>query len=215
MTALVTALFWTALTRPRRWISDFGDGGKMGLRSERGLIRTLDLPGRGVRIAQQLVHRAGVRHVHAHFASNAADMRACCAKCWMGPSYSFTMHGPEEFDRPTPSRLREKTVTPTFVAAISEYRSKPALPLGRSRRLDQDSRDSLWSGCRVSCRRSGSYPGHPRLVNIGRIVEQKGQLLLIEAAARLRDQGVEFEAGHRRRRSRCGLRLKRQIDRFD
>jgi colanic acid/amylovoran biosynthesis glycosyltransferase len=57
-------------------------------------------------------------------------------------------------------------------------------------------------------------PNHPRLVNIGRLAEQKGQLLLVEAAAQLRDQGVEFEliiVGDGPMRSE----IERQIDRFD
>lgn len=41
ITALVTALFWTALTRPRRWITTLVMAVRLGLRSERGLIRHL------------------------------------------------------------------------------------------------------------------------------------------------------------------------------
>lgn len=36
-------------------------------------------------------------------------------------------------------------------------------------------------------------PEQPRLVNVGRLAEQKGQLLLVEAAAQLRSRGLEFE----------------------
>ena len=36
-------------------------------------------------------------------------------------------------------------------------------------------------------------PATRRLVNIGRIVEQKGQVILVRAAAVLRDRGVNFE----------------------
>src|SRR5262249_57595057 len=36
-------------------------------------------------------------------------------------------------------------------------------------------------------------PGRPRLVSVGRLAEQKGQWLLVEAAARLDARGVDFE----------------------
>ena len=36
-------------------------------------------------------------------------------------------------------------------------------------------------------------PRAPRLINIGRLSEQKGQLILVEAAARLRAKGRDFE----------------------
>jgi colanic acid/amylovoran biosynthesis glycosyltransferase len=36
-------------------------------------------------------------------------------------------------------------------------------------------------------------PDRPKLVNVGRLSEQKGQLLLVHAAARLRQQGQDFE----------------------
>ena len=43
-------------------------------------------------------------------------------------------------------------------------------------------------------------PDRPRLVNVGRLSEQKGQLLLIEAAGHLHAQGLDVRARHRRGR---------------
>ena len=57
-------------------------------------------------------------------------------------------------------------------------------------------------------------PAAPRLVSIGRIVEQKGQAILVQAAAALRDRGLDFElviVGDGPMRSE----IERLIDRLD
>ena len=46
----------------------------------------------------------GVTHVHAHFGTNSAEVVMLCHVLG-GPSYSFTVHGPEEFDRPAALHL--------------------------------------------------------------------------------------------------------------
>jgi colanic acid/amylovoran biosynthesis glycosyltransferase len=188
---LTTAFLMTALRRPRRWATALATAIRMGLRSERGLIRHLIYLAEACTLQQQLVMR-GAQHLHAHFGSNSADVALLC-RLLGGPSYSITIHGPDDFDAPRPLGLREKVHHATFVAAISEY-----------------SRSQLYRWCaledwpKIHVIRCGldadflppvtmAVPAQPRLVNVGRLCEQKGQLLLIEAAARLRDQGLEFE----------------------
>jgi colanic acid/amylovoran biosynthesis glycosyltransferase len=103
------------------------------------------------------------------------------------------MHGPEEFDAPRAVCLREKIRDAAFVVAISEFTRS---------QLYRWADYSDWSKIHVVRvgvssmfleRGPAPVPAIPRLVNIGRIVEQKGQAILIEAAARLLDQGHEFE----------------------
>jgi colanic acid/amylovoran biosynthesis glycosyltransferase len=188
---LVTAVFWGALTLPRRWATALAAAVRMGLRSERGLIRHLIYLAEACVLRRRLV-ACSARHVHAHFGSNAADIAFLCYLLG-GPPYSITIHGPEDFDAPRPLSLRAKVHHAAFVVAISQY-----------------TRSQIYRWCALAdwskihvihCGLDSGFlppdimpvPDRPRLVNVGRLSEQKGQLLLVEAAARLQEQGLEFE----------------------
>jgi colanic acid/amylovoran biosynthesis glycosyltransferase len=88
--------------------------------------------------------------------------------------------------------LAEKVRNCAFVVAITSY--------GRSQ-LYRLVEHQLWPKIKVvHCglepaffAAAASPPGVRRLVCVGRLCEQKGQLLLVEAARRLATQGVEFE----------------------
>jgi glycosyltransferase involved in cell wall biosynthesis len=103
------------------------------------------------------------------------------------------VHGPEEFDKPQFIHLGEKVRRSAFVAAISAY--------GRSQ-LYRWVDHAHWARVKVvHCGLERAFhdvpavpvPAAPRLVCVGRLCEQKGQLLLLEAAHRLAEQGVAFE----------------------
>ena len=138
------------------------------------------------------VARSQVSHMHAHFGTNAAAV-AMLVHCLGGPSFSFTVHGPEEFDKPHALKLADKARAARFVVAVSSF--------GRSQLWRWLARDD-WAKVRVvHCGIDKSFaaavappvPAAPRLVCVGRLCEQKGQLLLVEAAGRLAAQGVPFE----------------------
>ena len=63
---------------------------------------------------------SGVAHVHAHFGTNSTEV-VMLANALGGPPYSFTVHGPEEFDSPGPLGLKEKVQRSAFVVAITSY----------------------------------------------------------------------------------------------
>ena len=139
------------------------------------------------------LQREGVQHVHAHFGTNATEV-ALLAHQLGGPSYSFTVHGPEEFDKPKFLHLARKIEEAAFVVAISSF--------GRSQ-LWRWLPAQAWSKVKVvhCALEKGFFQAPelvqaqpaPRLVNIGRLCAQKGQILLVEAAGLLRADGVEFE----------------------
>jgi glycosyltransferase involved in cell wall biosynthesis len=134
----------------------------------------------------------GTQHVHAHFGTNSAEV-VMLARELGGPSYSFTVHGPEEFDQPQGLGLGEKVRRAAFVVAISSY--------GRSQ-LYRWIAHSQWPKVKVvHCGLEPAFhavapvalPAAPRLVCVGRLCEQKGQLLLVEAAGRLAAAGTPIE----------------------
>jgi glycosyltransferase involved in cell wall biosynthesis len=164
---------------------------RFGRRSDRGTLRHL------IYLAEACVlvdwmRRDGVEHLHAHFGTNSATV-ALLARELGGPQFSFTVHGPEEFDRAPLWSLGEKIERAAFVVAISNF--------GRSQLMRWCGRQH-WSKihvirCGVDARFLAAdvvpIPAVRRLLSIGRLCEQKGQLLLIEALGRLKRDGLEVE----------------------
>jgi glycosyltransferase involved in cell wall biosynthesis len=127
----------------------------------------------------------GVDHLHAHFGTNAATVAMLVSEM-TGLPFSFTVHGPEEFDQPRALFLSEKMRRAAFTVGISQF--------GRSQ-LCRWVEPQYWKRIKVvHCGiEPAAFPpprgvpaGPVRLVNIGRFAEQKGQVNLIEALAQLR-----------------------------
>lgn len=191
LSPLAASLRKVILTSPVKFVAAFFLTIKMSLHAERPLWVHL------IYLAEAawlflLMKKEGVEHVHAHFGTNPAEV-VMLAHALGGPKFSFTVHGPEEFDRPRFLGLPEKISRSAFVAAVSSF--------GRSQ-IFRWMAHSQWGKVKVI--RCGldegfysvdavSLPTHPRLVCVGRLCEQKGQLLLIEAARLLAENHIEFE----------------------
>jgi colanic acid/amylovoran biosynthesis glycosyltransferase len=62
----------------------------------------------------------GIEHIHAHFSTNSTTV-AMLAEALGGPSFSFTVHGPDELVEPWHNSLRMKVLRSAFVVAITDY----------------------------------------------------------------------------------------------
>jgi len=189
--ALLWALLRTFLVAPGRFFSALALAIRMGHRAERPLPYHLACLAEACRMLPWL-KSFGATHVHAHFGTNSAEV-VMLARALGGPSYSFTVHGPEEFDKPQFLGIGEKVRRATFVVAISSY--------GRSQ-LYRWIEHAHWPKVKVvHCGLDLAFhdvpPAQPpaalRLVSVGRLCEQKGQLILVEAAARLAAKGIRFD----------------------
>jgi len=186
---LVWAVLRTLLTTPMRFLSALTLTFRMGRwGAKRPLLYHIVYLAEACHILPW-VTSFGAIHVHAHFGSNAAEI-ALLVHALGGPPFSFTFHGEEES---LLRGIREKVAHGAFVVAISSYARSQIY-----RFVDH----GLWPKVKVvHCGLEAAFydvapmppSAVPRLICIGRLCKEKAQLLLIEAAHRLAQKGVEFE----------------------
>ena len=189
---LALATLKVFLTRPGRFLKAFGAAVRLARTAGKGRVKHL------IYLAEACVlvgwtDRDRVDHLHAHFGTNSTVVALLC-RALGGPPYSFTVHGPEEFDHPVELALGLKIHQAAFAVAIGSF--------GRSQ-LWRWTRYEDWPKVHVvHCGVDPSFlevpPTPPverfRLINIGRLEEQKGQMILVEAAALLLARGrTDFE----------------------
>jgi len=133
----------------------------------------------------------GASHLHAHFGTNPAAVARLVHKL-TGLPYSFTVHGPDEFDAPREYDLPAKVADAHRTIAISSF--------GRSQ-LMRWSDPAHWH--RIDVVRCGvddrflaeptpAARTEPRLACVARLSAQKGLPLLIDAAGALAREGRDF-----------------------
>ncbi len=176
------------VTRPARLAKATRLTWKLYRQAGRGVVRHIAYLAEAARLAS-LLEQEHAEHLHAHFGTNSASV-AMLAHALGGPPYSFTVHGPEEFDRPEHESLELKIQRSKFAVAISSF--------GRSQ-LQRWCDPEYWSRLHVvHCGLSESFLARPvkdvpstrQLVCVGRLARQKGHFLLLEAVRLLAERKV-------------------------
>ncbi len=133
----------------------------------------------------------GLDHVHVHFGGAVAVVGMFAAAAF-GTTFSFTIHGPDEYMDLRHLHVREKAEAAKFLVTISDYGRAHLLRL-----LGMDERAKLTTvhlGVDlkefqpVQRTANGSEPVH--VVCVGRLVKEKAQDFLLEAMAKLVHRGV-------------------------
>jgi glycosyltransferase involved in cell wall biosynthesis len=188
---LAGAVLGSFAASPARFVRALMLAIRMSSGADRGLAYHLTYFAEACRVRQWTVVW-GAQHIHAHFGTNSAEV-AMLAHELGAPPYSMTVHGPDEFDRPRALGLKQKLQRSAFAVAISSY--------GRSQ-LYRWAGSEHWPRIHVvHCGLEPAFhdlpsvpiPRTPRLVCVGRLSEQKGHALLIEAARQLAEEGTPFE----------------------
>jgi colanic acid/amylovoran biosynthesis glycosyltransferase len=145
--------------------------------------------------------RRGINHIHAHHLNQASDAAMLAARFgnargerW---TWSFTMHGPNEFYDVSRYRLVEKASSASFVACISDFARSQVMGFVPEKRwprlhvvhcgVDPDEYDPRQQPPPIE--RGSSF----RILYVGRLVPFKGQGILLESLARLRADGIEAD----------------------
>ncbi|MCH8612360.1 glycosyltransferase family 4 protein [Arsenicicoccus dermatophilus] len=155
-------------------------------------------------VLYDLMRRRGLRHVHAHFANVSADVArhvVTLGRDLDGPEagwrWSFTMHGPTEFEAVDRFDLPAKVRSASGVSCISDFcRSQlmrmvepgewDKLALVRMT-VDADRYRPPADG------RAGREGAPLRVLYVGRLVPEKGGPVLLDAVRRLRDRGIPVQ----------------------
>lgn len=181
---LLGATLKTAISRPGAFLRGWKLAWAMSKGAEKSWPVHLAYLAEACAIRQWMA-QSGATHLHAHFATNPAEV-AMLVRAIGGPTYSFTAHGSDIMDRPAQVGLQQTVGHAAFAVAVCSY--------GRSQ-IYKWIAQPLWD--RVHVVRCGLERGYGdavaavdgamrRLVCIGRLSKEKGQLLLLQAAARAR-----------------------------
>jgi colanic acid/amylovoran biosynthesis glycosyltransferase len=188
---LLFNLLVLAITKPIAFLQGLSLALKVGRRANQGILYHIIYLAEAC-VLKKWLRKAEITHLHAHFGTNSTTVAMLCQAIG-GPAYSFTVHGPEEFDHPDSLALTEKINRAKFVVTISSF-----------------SRSQLYRWCNyqqwskihvVRCGVDADYFHQPtipitsdaNLVCVGRLCEQKGQLLLLEAVKNLINDGMQCQ----------------------
>ena len=131
-----------------------------------------------------------VKHIHVHFATPAASV-GMLIKTVFGFGFSITVHGSDEFYNINGYNLPEKIIAADFLFCISHYTRSQIMKWAPLK---------AWAGfdvCRLGVDPQRFIPSVKSQANetcqilcIGRLLLAKGQSIILDSVAQLKQQGV-------------------------
>lgn len=126
-----------------------------------------------------------IDHVHVHFLTNSTTV-AMLARIMGGPSYSATVHGPDELTDAPLLDFPAKIEHASFIAAITNFCKSQLIRFSSIKAADKIK--IIHCGLDLAGFEATPPPDNQTLVCVGRLCPQKGQAQLPAAVAALKDE---------------------------
>ncbi len=138
------------------------------------------------------MQRQGARRLHVHFGNASATVGILVKQ--LNPCHlSYTIHGPDEFDDVPGQHLALKMAQADDVVCISQFAK------GQLMRISHPAHWAKLQVCRLGVdpaqftyAERAADTATVKLLCVGRLSSAKAQILLVQACAKLRDEGLAF-----------------------
>jgi colanic acid/amylovoran biosynthesis glycosyltransferase len=139
-------------------------------------------------LLSKLVREKNINHLHAHFASTATSV-ARLASYFADVPYSFTAHAKDIFHESIqPNELSQKLLDASAVVTVSDYNVKFLQENYMAKRVHR-----IYNGLDLETFSfEAPVQRFPLIVGVGRLVEKKGFMDLLESCAILAKRGLRF-----------------------
>ncbi len=161
---------------------------RLGGTDLRGLVYSLLYFVEAVMVGRWM-EKKKLTHLHVHFATPASNVGLIAAQVYQ-ISFSFTVHGPDEFYDVSHYRLAEKIAGASFICCIGSYARSQLMKLSPTFEWDKFEVSPLGvDSAAFTPRLFRDQPETFELICVGRLVPAKGQHILIAALHRLVQEG--------------------------
>lgn len=123
-----------------------------------------------------------IDHLHAHYSTNTAAVAMLC-HAMGGPSYSFTVHGPDELDAPVHNSTALKIEHAAFVVAITDFCKSQLIRYSNFDNWDKIKVFRCGIATEEFTPSQHTFEDNYQLVCVARMSGLKGQMLLPDAIA--------------------------------
>lgn len=178
---LASAVARSFLRRPRASLGALWQA----LRGTRNPVRAFAYFAEAAALADDM-ERQGIRHVHVHFGTNPVVVARLASRLAQ-ISYSFTAHGPDEFDAPVALDIPGKIADASFAVGVSSFGRSQLMRWSDPRHWDRIHVVRCAVAPRFLYQVTDSVAGLAtrRITCVARLSAQKGLPLLVEAVARI------------------------------